>query len=346
MRTKVIAGLILRRFYGFIPTIYNKQITMAISSSILTADDTTIAQAATLLRQGQIVAFPTETVYGLGADATNDTAIARIYEAKGRPQFNPLIIHVDDAASLDRYVAVNDTARTLIKAFWPGPLTLVLPRAAASPIGLLASAGLETLAVRCPAHPIARALIHTLGKPIAAPSANASGTISPTRAEHVALSLGDKVPMILDGGSCDVGLESTVLDLTTATPTILRHGAITKEMLQELLGTIQESLDHPTHPKSPGMLLSHYAPRLPLRLNATEAGDQEVLLTFGDDAGCTGGAMRFHLSPKGDLIESAANLFAMLREADQLRFSGIAVMPIPMHGLGAAINDRLSRAAH
>jgi L-threonylcarbamoyladenylate synthase len=342
----VIAGLILRHFYGFIPTIYNKQITMATSSIILTADDTTLGQAASLLEQGQIVAFPTETVYGLGADATNDRAIARIYEAKGRPQFNPLIIHVDDGHSLERYVTMNNTAAKLMKAFWPGPLTLVLPRAPTSPIGLLASAGLETLAMRCPAHPVARALIRKLGKPIAAPSANASGTLSPTRAEHVAASLGDKVPMILDGGACEVGLESTVLDLTTATPTILRHGAITKEMLQDVLGTIQESLDDPAHPKSPGMLLSHYAPRLPLRLNAMEASENEALLTFGDDTVLSGGAMRFNLSRKGDLIEAAANLFAMLREADQPRFTGIAVMPIPTSSLGTAINDRLSRAAH
>lgn len=305
-----------------------------------------LAQAAALIRAGKLVAFPTETVYGLGADATDERAIAAIYAAKGRPQFNPLIVHVADAKDVGHFVVWNETAEKLAARFWPGPLTFVLPRAHHSPISLLASAGLETIAIRCPAHPIAQQLIRLAGHPLAAPSANASGKLSPTQAGHVAESLGEAVDLILDGGPCVVGLESTVLDLTTDKPTLLRHGGVTKEMLRNFLGCeIADALHNNTAPKSPGMLLSHYAPNLPLRMEATEAGANEAFLTYGDDSNMKGGAFRLNLSPNGDLIEAAANLFSSLRALDSPDFSGIAVMPIPQEGLGAAINDRLARAA-
>jgi L-threonylcarbamoyladenylate synthase len=304
-----------------------------------------LSHAAKLLQAGKLVAFPTETVYGLGSDATNEHAIAKIYAAKGRPQFNPLIVHIatkDDAA---QYVMWNDVAERVATAFWPGPLTLVLPRTNNSPIPLLASAGLETIAIRCPDHEIARTLIKETGRPIAAPSANASGSLSPTSAAHVAESLGNKVDLILDGGSCRVGVESTVLDLTTDTPTILRHGGITQEMLESLLGPVGQATHDDTSPKSPGMLLSHYAPHQPVRLNVTSAKEDEAFLLFGNEGALTGGALRLNLSLAGDTVEAAANLFSMLHKLDQPHLKGIAVAPIPDTGLGAAINDRLQRAA-
>lgn len=304
-----------------------------------------LAQAADLIRQGKLVAFPTETVYGLGADATNDKAVAMIYEAKGRPQFNPLIVHVAEPTELDDLVIRNETAQLLTSIFWPGPLTLVLPRASRSPISLLASAGLETLAVRCPNHPVAQKLIQLAGKPIAAPSANISGGLSPTEASHVADSLGDKVDFILDGGHSRVGVESTVLDLTGKVPTILRHGGVTYEDLTALLGDVHCADHDDNAPKSPGMLSSHYAPTLPVRLDVIDAHPDEAFLTFGNAQKITGGAMRLNLSETGDLVEAAGNLFSMLRDLDRPRFQGIAVMPIPENGLGAAINDRLHRAA-
>ena len=314
-------------------------------SQILHASPEAITEAAALLREGKLVAFPTETVYGLGADATNDRAIAAIYAAKGRPQFNPLIVHVADARELDGLVVWNDVARDVAAQFWPGPLTLVLPRAENCPVSLLASAGLSTLAVRVPAHAVARELVRVTGRPLAAPSANASGKLSPTTPQHVAESLGDKVDLILAGGKAEVGVESTVLDLTTPRPTILRHGGVTREHLQRFLGEVFEATHDEAAPKSPGMMASHYAPALPLRLNATEAAGDEALLAFGPDDFVKGGAMRLNLSPQGDLSEAAANLFAMLRQLDQPRFRGIAVMAIPAVGLGVAINDRLERAA-
>ncbi len=312
---------------------------------IISPSPETLKQAADALRAGKLVAFPTETVYGLGGDATNERAVAAIYAAKGRPQFNPLIAHLAGAQEAARYVAWNERAQKLADAFWPGPLTLVLPRAKDSKIALLASAGLDTIAVRVPDHPVARELIRLSGLPVAAPSANASGRLSPTRAAHVADSLGDKVDWILDGGPCAIGVESTVLDLSGERPALLRPGGITKERIEALLGPIEESLKDPDAPKSPGMLESHYAPHLPVRLNATEAGDDEAFLTFGPDQQLKGGAFRINLSPGGDLLEAAANLFAMLRALDLPDFKGIAVMPIPDEGLGAAINDRLRRAA-
>jgi len=304
------------------------------------ANDTTIALAGDMLRHGQLVAIPTETVYGLGADATDDRAVAAIYAAKGRPSFNPLIVHVADVEDCASLVRMDDRARLVMAHFWPGPLTLVLPRTNGSPVSLLASAGLDTLAVRMPNHPVARAVIRASGRPIAAPSANRSGAVSPTLAEHVAESLGDRVGLIVDGGPCRVGVESTVLDLSTPRPTLLRPGGITADQLEKVLGeTLACPHQDPEAPKSPGMLASHYAPGLPVRLDATSQEAGEALLGFGALSGT------LNLSPSGDLEEAAANLFAFLRRLDDHRFTGIAVAPIPESGLGAAINDRLRRAA-
>jgi L-threonylcarbamoyladenylate synthase len=306
-----------------------------------------IAEAARLILEGGLVAFPTETVYGLGGDATNERAVAAIFEAKGRPQFNPLISHVLGPDEAKRLVRWNDTADRLAARFWPGPLTLVLPRAKESPVALLATAGLDTVAVRAPAHPMAQALIRAVGRPLAAPSANRSGAVSPTRAEHVVQSLGDRVKMILDGGPCQVGLESTVLDLTTAPPTLLRPGGATREAIEAVIGPIAVSDAIPSGDsarKSPGQLASHYAPRRPVRLNASGVAADEGLLAFGPDVP-SGARLTLNLSPAGDLGEAAANLFAMLRALDQPGVGRIAVMPIPEMGLGLAINDRLRRAA-
>ena len=306
-----------------------------------------IAEAARLLRAGGLVAFPTETVYGLGGDATNERAVAAIFEAKGRPQFNPLISHVLDAGEARRLVRWNDVADRLAARFWPGPLTLVLPRASGSPIALLATAGLDTAAIRAPSHPVAQALIRAAGRPLAAPSANRSGAISPTRAEHVAESLGERVALILDGGPCTVGVESTVLDLSTMTPTLLRPGGATREAIEAVIGPValSDAVASGESPlKSPGQLTSHYAPGRPLRLEATTVEADEGLLAFGRDVP-EGARLTRNLSAAGDLGEAAANLFAMLRALDQRGINRIAVMPIPQAGLGLAINDRLRRAA-
>ncbi len=300
-----------------------------------------IERAAALIRAGRLVAFPTETVYGLGADATNDRAVAAIFAAKGRPAFNPLIAHVLDAAEARQHVVWNDTAERLAARLWPGPLTLVLPRVAHCRLSLLASAGLDTAAVRAPSHPIARELIAAAGLPIAAPSANRSGSISPTRPEHVVESLGNTVDLVIDGGPCDVGLESTVLDLTTPKPTLLRHGGATREAIEAVIGAVGEgpAIGVAGTLHSPGQLESHYAPRAAVRLNATAMEAGETLLGFGQVAGA------LNLSPSGDLVEAAANLFAMLRALDTPGTARIAVAPIPQRGLGVAINDRLRRAA-
>jgi L-threonylcarbamoyladenylate synthase len=306
-----------------------------------------IAAAARLLQDGGLVAFPTETVYGLGGDATNERAVAAIFAAKGRPQFNPLISHVLDAAAAQKLVRWNDTADKLAARFWPGPLTLVLPRAKGSTIALLATAGLDTAAVRAPSHPVAQALIRAAGRPLAAPSANRSGAVSPTRAEHVAESLGDRVTMIVDGGPCLVGIESTVLDLMTTTPTLLRPGGATREAIEAVIGAVALSDAVPSGDsarKSPGQLASHYAPERPIRLNATSAAADEGLLAFGPCVPA-GALLTVNLSRAGELAEAAANLFAMLRALDRPGISRIAVMPIPETGLGLAINDRLRRAA-
>lgn len=309
---------------------------------MLTPSREAISHAAALLRAGQLVAFPTETVYGLGGDATNDRAVANIFAAKGRPQFNPLIAHVPGLGEAEKFAVFGPLALRAAARFWPGPLTLVLPRRYDCSISLLVSAGLDTVAVRAPAHPVAQALLRETGRPIAAPSANRSGRVSPTTAAHVAEELGANVAVILDDGPTPIGLESTVLDFSAEAPALLRPGAITLEQLTELLGSV--SLTAPNRVMSPGMQASHYAPALPMRLAATEARPGEALLAFGPCAPA-GFAEVAWLSRAGDLTEAAANLFAMLRLLDQPRFTGIAVMPIPEHGLGHAINDRLRRAA-
>ena len=327
-------------------------------SVIKTANPESIKEAADIIRSGGLVGMPTETVYGLAADATNGRAVAKIFEAKGRPAFNPLISHFARSDDILSHVNLRDEAvfRALVEAFWPGPLTLVLPRASASNIAELVTAGLDTLAVRVPAHKVARDLIRAAGVPLAAPSANISGTISATTPVHVAEGLGKKVDMILAAGPCEVGLESTVLDLSGAVPVILRPGGVTAEQIEEVLGVHPELAEsNEVNPKSPGMLLKHYAPSIPLRLNAADLKPGEALLAFGSDKfmGIRGGGAakdlppesRMNLSEEGDLHEAAANLFAMLRALDKPHHAGIAVMAIPGKGLGVAINDRLRRAA-
>ena len=314
---------------------------------ILPPTPANIAAAARRLRAGRLVAFPTETVYGLGADATDDRAVAALFAAKGRPRFNPLIAHVPDEAAARAAVVFDERAAALAAAFWPGPLTLVLKRRPDCAVSLLVSAGLDSLAVRAPAHPVARALLDAVGRPLAAPSANLSGKVSPTTAAHVAASLGGRVELILDGGRCAVGVESTVLDLGGATPVLLRPGAVTEEAIAAVLGVVPARAAAPAAGaarRSPGLLDSHYAPDLPLRLDATGLRPGEALLAFGP-LPLSGAAAVANLSPTGDPMEAAANLFAMLRELDRPGFAGIAVMPIPEHGLGRAINDRLRRAA-
>ncbi|WP_448205775.1 L-threonylcarbamoyladenylate synthase [Azospirillum sp. sgz302134] len=304
-----------------------------------------LSRAGEALRTGDLVAFPTETVYGLGGDATNDRAVAAIFAAKGRPQFNPLIVHVPDLESGQAVAVFDERAVELAHQFWPGPLTLVLPRRAEAGLSLLVSAGLDSVAVRAPNHPVAQAVLKAAGRPIAAPSANRSGAVSPTTPQHVIESLGDRVSMVVAGGKCPVGLESTVLDLTGAVPVLLRPGAVLREEIERLIGPIQVSAGDPNAPKSPGQLESHYAPNAAVRLNATSAEEDEAFLTFGPDRFIKGGKARLNLSAQGDLHEAAANLFAHLRSLDQEGARAIAVMPIPDEGLGVAINDRLRRAA-
>jgi L-threonylcarbamoyladenylate synthase len=311
------------------------------ATPIIAASPEALDQAAETLRTGSLVAFPTETVYGLGADATNETAVARIFEAKGRPRFNPLISHLADVEAAFALGAFSSMAREVADRFWPGPLTIVVKRAPDCPIAWLTSAGLESIALRVPAHPLARDLLSRAGRPIAAPSANRSGRISPTRAEHAKTELGGRVDMILDGGTCDIGLESTVVDLSGEIPVLLRPGAVTREMLVGVVGAVGDpSGEGPL--VSPGMLASHYAPTRPVRLDVTAPRRSEAFLGFGPAGG---GRRALNLSPTGDLVEAAANLFHMLRSLDTPGVAGIAVAPIPERGLGAAINDRLRRAA-
>ena len=315
------------------------------------ADGAGIAAAADRLRSGGLVAFPTETVYGLGADAADDRAVARIFEAKGRPRFNPLIVHAPDLAAHRAWAVFDRRALRLAEAFWPGALTLVLPRTPDAPVSQLVSAGLDTVAVRAPDHPAAQALMRAAGCPVAAPSANRFGRLSPTEARHVEASLGDAVDIVLDGGPCPGGLESTVLSLTGETPVLLRPGLVTHETIEAVVGPIEAvPVAPPGAPlESPGMLAAHYAPRARLRLNAGDALEQgEALLAFGDapEPGAAGYAVVRNLSPAGDLVEAAATLFRLLHELDALAPAAIAVAPIPDDGLGAAINDRLRRAAH
>ncbi len=299
-----------------------------------------IAEAADLLRAGALVAIPTETVYGLAADARNDRAVAAIYAAKNRPAFNPLIVHLPDLAAVARLAVLTPEAERLAAAFWPGPLTLVLPLRPDAGLSPLVTAGLDTVAIRLPAHPVARALLAQAGIPVAAPSANPSGRVSPTRAEHVLAGLSGRIAAVLDGGPCAVGVESTILALD-GPPALLRPGGVAVEAIEAALGAPLLMPGDPSTPKAPGQLASHYAPEARVRLNATQAREGEVLVGFGNIAG------HLTLSASGDLLEAAANLFHFLREADALAGPGgaIAFAPVPETGLGRAINDRLRRAA-
>ena len=300
-----------------------------------------ISHAAKLLKSGQLVAFPTETVYGLGADATNDSAVASIYEKKGRPSFNPLIAHVDGIEMAEKYVKISPLALKLMQTFWPGPLTLVLKRKARCKVSLLASAGLDTLAVRCPNNHIALELISKFGKPVVAPSANKSGRISPTTAGHIMDDYGNEAPFTLDGGPCQVGVESTVLLCDDDNVAVLRYGGLAVEEIEKLIGPVIRPEKDENAPHSPGQLKSHYAPNIPLRMNANEVFEGEALLGFGNAPNAV-----LNLSETENLTEAAANLFSMMHQLDNDKYMGIAVMPIPMEGLGLAINDRLKRASY
>ncbi|WP_334655566.1 L-threonylcarbamoyladenylate synthase [Sphingomonas panaciterrae] len=297
---------------------------------ILPFGDAAITEAAALIHAGGIVAVPTETVYGLAADATNADAVARIYAAKGRPSFNPLIVHLPDRAAAERIAVFDDAARALANRWWPGPLTLVLPLRPDAGIAGLVTAGLDTIALRVPAHRAMQALLHASARPLAAPSANASNAISPTRASHVAASLGTRVPLILDDGPTTAGLESTIVE----NGTILRPGPITAEQLGLVAAVLGQKVT------APGQLATHYAPAKPLRLNATARQGDEWLIGYGDIAGDD------TLSAAGDPVEAAARLFDALHRADTASRAKIAIAPVPDDGIGAAINDRLRRAAH
>jgi L-threonylcarbamoyladenylate synthase len=312
---------------------------------VLKATQQAITAAGAALRSGALVAFPTETVYGLGADATNGRAVAAIYSAKGRPRFNPLIVHVSDVDAAQRLGRLTDSARQLAAAFWPGALTLVLAKEPRCPVAELATAGLSTIALRVPAHPIAQALIRAADRPLAAPSANRSGHVSPTTAAHVEADVGASVSIILDGGPTPIGLESTVVDATGGEPVILRLGGLARDNMERILGRpLVLARGAPGRPASPGMLARHYAPTARLRLDAGEVHAGEALLAFGPTVP-KHAAAAINLSPSGDLAEAAANLFSALRELDAAGPEAIAVMPIPHRGLGEAINDRLQRAA-
>ena len=305
---------------------------------ILSADADGYAAAAGIWRAGGLVAFPTETVYGLGADARDDMAVARIFEAKARPRFNPLIVHVDSVAAAQAHVVWSDAAEAVARAVWPGPLTLVLPLRDGSGLSTLVTADLPTLAVRVPGHPVARDLLAAFGGPVAAPSANPSGRISPTAAAHVLAGLGGRIEAVVDGGACPVGVESTILGLA-GDPVLLRPGGVPVEALEAVLGCAVPAQDASTAPTAPGQMRSHYAPGSPVRLGAEAARPGELMLGFGPVAG------DLTLSARGDLVEAAANLFGHLHALDAKGAAGIAVAPVPEAGLGRAINDRLRRAA-
>ncbi len=318
-------------------------------TELLAATPDNIAHAAELLRAGELVAFGTETVYGLGADATNMRAVARVFEAKGRPHFNPLICHYPSAESAFADVEAPELARRLADAFWPGPLTLVLPRRITCNVALLAGAGLDTLAVRVPANPDALALLRETSRPVAAPSANRSGQVSPTTASHVMAGLAGRIAAVIDSGPCPVGVESTVLDLSGGRAFLLRPGGVTLEALEAVIGPVQRGMtiaqaQASQSLRSPGLMISHYAPDLPVRLNAQNVAADEGLLAFGP--ALPGAGAVFQLSERRDLVEAASRLFDGLRAFDGIPgLNGIAVMPIPETGLGLAINDRLGRAA-
>ena len=325
--------------------------TALLATRVMRADAAAAAEAARVLAMGGLVAFPTETVYGLGADATNGRAVARLYEAKGRPAFNPLIAHVVDQAAARTLARFGADAARLAAAFWPGPLTLVLPKAAGCPVAALATAGLDTIAVRVPSHRVAHDILTAFGKPVVAPSANRSGHVSPTTAEHVQADLSGRIDLIIDGGAAPVGVESTIVACLDQ-PELLRPGGVPRATIERALG---HKLAEPSGeisggedtPLAPGMLASHYAPRTRLRLNISHVAPGEALLAFGPalvEGGGRSGKM-LNLSAGGDLVEAAANLFSHLRALDAAGGSAIAVMPIPADGLGEAINDRLARAA-
>ncbi len=317
---------------------------------VLPADAKAIAEATRILGAGGLVAFPTETVYGLGADATNSTAVARLYAAKGRPRFNPLIAHVADLSAARALAKFDRAADALAGQFWPGPLTLVLPKSANCPVAELATAGLDSIAVRMPDHPVARDLLHAFGRPIVAPSANRSGHVSPTTAAHVMADLRGRIDLIIDGGATPVGVESTIV-ACLGRPTLLRPGGLPRAEIERALGAplaeAPPGAAGDDAPLAPGMLASHYAPRTTLRLNARDVRPHEALLAFGAalPPGAGNAVRMLNLSPSGDTVEAAANLFSHLRRLDDGAAPCIAVMPIPHGGLGEAINDRLARAA-
>jgi L-threonylcarbamoyladenylate synthase len=326
-------------------------VNVGLKTPILPAGEAAVARAARCLTGGGLVAFPTETVYGLGADATNPAAIARLYQAKGRPAFNPLIAHVGDIDAARRIAVFDAQATILAEAFWPGPLTLVLPKTTDCPVADLATAGLETVAIRVPAHPVALAILRAFGRAVVAPSANLSGHVSPTTAAHVESDLAGRIDLIVDGGPVEVGVESTIVGCF-GEPMLLRPGGLPREDIERVLGRRlrqpPEDADSDTgQPLAPGMLASHYAPRTSVRLNAKSITPGEALLAFGPDAvaGVDAAAAVMNLSARGDLDEAAANLFGYLRALDARGARAIAVMPVPHHGLGEAINDRLRRAA-
>jgi L-threonylcarbamoyladenylate synthase len=314
---------------------------------IVGCDTADIAAAAAVLRAGDIVGLPTETVYGLAADATQGEAVARIYEAKGRPAFNPLISHVASLGEAMHHAVFDRQALRLAEAFWPGPLTLVLPFRAASPVSDLARAGLDTIALRVPAHPVARALIEAVGRPLAAPSANLSGRISPTRAADVAADLGRKVALIIDGGPSDVGLESTILGCFGGKVFQLRPGGVSREAAEAVLGLKLAAPPSVGKPMAPGMLESHYAPIAPVHMNVIDFSSEDAILAFGDTKlpDFVGSGPVINLSPSANLRQAAARLFSALRDLDAHQPAAIAVAPIPDDGLGEAINDRLRRAS-
>lgn len=311
--------------------------------AVLSVSPETLSEAGRHLRSGGLVGLPTETVYGLAGDATNPSAIAAIFELKSRPADNPLIIHVADLAGAKRIARFDVRAEYLAKRLWPGALTLVLPKSADCPVVSAARAGLDTVAVRVPDHPVALQLIQAAGTPLAAPSANRSGELSPTTAEHVAASFGKRLAMILDGGPCRVGVESTVLDLSGPDAVILRPGGISADTISASIGELIER-GAGAVARSPGLRHVHYAPRLPLRLDTDDPHPMEALIAFGREVPEGFGTV-INLSPRGDLREAASNLYAALHEIDQGPWRGIAVMPIPNQGIGIAINDRLRRAA-
>ena len=312
---------------------------------VVPATPEAIRQATHALAQGDIVAFPTETVYGLGANALDARAIAKVFAGKERPRFNPLIVHVPGLEAAERYAVMNDTAWRLAEAFWPGPLSLVLKKRPACGIADLVIAGLDTIALRAPAHPVAQALLEAAQLPIAAPSANRSGRVSPTTAAHVQAELGERPAMILDGGPCPLGIESTVVSVIEPEPGLLRPGALPREAIELVLGAPLLAANANHRGASPGQLETHYAPSTKLRLGATGVSSSEALLAFGPEAP-QGARVTINLSASGNLEEAAVKLFAALRELDQTGATAIAVMPIPAHGLGEAINDRLQRAAN